>query len=289
MRDRYGEVRYDETNPRSTTIAEGGRRLAVGARVNPPLVSIITVVFNAAPELGSVVESVLALASPETEFIIIDGGSRDGTLELLRKWDLQVDYWVSGPDAGIYDAMNKGIAAAEGIYVLHLNAGDRLLCLPTECLRSCAQENVDVATFRVTIDGQEVFVPKVGLALKLSNTWHHQGTFYRRDVHPGYVSAYKIFGDMHVNQRLLKAGRSVKIFDTVVADHRNNGISNSGQGSHELYRSIQANFGSIYLVPAFFRFKYLGLCNRVRQILLSCRKRRTKRAKVALRTRDSDN
>ena len=57
------------------------------------------------------------------ELIVIDGGSEDGTVEVLRQWDDKIDYWFSETDSGIYDAMNKGIAAAHGEYVLHLNAG----------------------------------------------------------------------------------------------------------------------------------------------------------------------
>lgn len=268
---------------------EGGRRLLEGSRPHAALVSIITVVFNAVAELRPLIESVLACSTAETEFLIIDGGSTDGTVEMLREFDSQVDYWVSEPDAGIYDAMNKGIAVAKGMYILHLNAGDRLLCMPAECLSTCVREDVDVAAFRVLIDGHEVFVPKTGFALKLSNTWHHQGTFYRRNAHPGYDSAYRVFGDMHANQRLLKEGRSVKIFETVVADHRNDGISNSGKGAYELYRSIRVNFGMIYVVPAFFRFKYLGLRKRVLGIIQSSRKRSTANHEVERSTRDSDD
>ena len=245
---------------------QGGRRLLEGPRAHRPLVSIITVVFNAVGELCPLIESVFACANEDIEFLIIDGGSKDGTVELLREWDTRLDYWLSESDNGIYDAMNKGIAAATGTYVLHLNAGDRLICLPIDCLESCQLDDVDVVTFPVSIDDIYIFSPKTAFALRFVNTWHHQGTFYRREIHPGYDTSYKIFGDMHANQKLFKQGCVVKIFDTVVANHRNDGISNQSEGASEMYRSIRANFGPFYLVLAFIRFKYLGLRQRIQRV-----------------------
>lgn len=249
---------------------EGGRRLRGARPAKTPLVSIITVVFNAAIDLPGLLESITERLGGYAEYIVIDGGSSDGTIDLLRAWDSRIDYWISEPDSGIYDAMNKGIAAAKGTYVLHLNAGDRLICLPIDRLESCRMEDVDVATFPVAIDESDVFLPKTGFALRLTNTWHHQGTFYRRATHPGYDTSYRIFGDMHANQKLLKEGCFVKIFDTVVASHRNDGVSNQWQGADEWYRSIRANFGPFYLAPAFIRFKYLGLRQRFKRLRDRC-------------------
>ncbi len=89
-----------------------------------PLVSIITVVFNGAATLEDTLRSVSQQSYDNIEHIIIDGDSNDGTLDIIRKYDAQVDYWLSEPDAGIYDAMNKGIALATGDYIGMLNADD---------------------------------------------------------------------------------------------------------------------------------------------------------------------
>lgn len=117
---------------------QGGSRLTNGTDKSQPLVSIITVVFRAPNELLSLIESVLRLKNENIEFIVIDGGSEDGTRELLRKYDSEIDYWVSESDRGIYDAMNKGIAAAHGKFIFHLNAGDKLLYIPIPELKQQA-------------------------------------------------------------------------------------------------------------------------------------------------------
>lgn len=89
-----------------------------------PLVSIITVVYNGVNFIEETILSVINQTYPNKEFIIIDGGSTDGTLEIIRKYQDKINYWVSEPDRGIYDAMNKGIASAKGEWLNFLNAGD---------------------------------------------------------------------------------------------------------------------------------------------------------------------
>ena len=89
-----------------------------------PKISIITVVLNAAGELKRTAHSVLGQEYPHLEFIVIDGGSTDGTLEVTKTLGKNIDHWTSGPDQGIYDAMNKGLAIATGEWINFMNAGD---------------------------------------------------------------------------------------------------------------------------------------------------------------------
>jgi glycosyltransferase involved in cell wall biosynthesis len=92
--------------------------------------SIITINYNNAPGLRKTMESVLSQTSQEFEYIIIDGGSTDGSKELIEQSaaeDERIAYWISEPDKGIYHAMNKGIKAAQGEYVQFINSGDRLV------------------------------------------------------------------------------------------------------------------------------------------------------------------
>jgi glycosyltransferase involved in cell wall biosynthesis len=107
--------------------AEGGQRtrgLQKRSQPGKPLVSIVTVVFNGAATLEDTIGSVLRQSYDNIEYIIIDGGSTDGTADILRKHDAQLDYWLSERDSGMYDAMNKGIALATGDYLGLLNADD---------------------------------------------------------------------------------------------------------------------------------------------------------------------
>ena len=88
-------------------------------------VSVITVVYNAGNALEETIQSVIAQRGVKKEFIIIDGGSTDGTLDILRKYEKHIDRWISERDRGIYDAMNKGVDLATGRWLNFMNAGDR--------------------------------------------------------------------------------------------------------------------------------------------------------------------
>ena len=108
---------------------EGGRRLhrdTVTGDTQAPLVSIVTVVRNAAKVIEQTIVSVLQQTYGNIEYIVVDGGSTDGTIDVIRKYDDKIDYWVSEPDSGISDAFNKGIKLAAGDFVGILNADDRL-------------------------------------------------------------------------------------------------------------------------------------------------------------------
>jgi glycosyltransferase involved in cell wall biosynthesis len=89
-----------------------------------PLISIITVVFNGEQHLEESIVSLLNQTYPNVEYIIIDGGSTDGTLNIIKKYGDYIDYWISEPDTGLYDAMNKGIILSTGHLVGILNSDD---------------------------------------------------------------------------------------------------------------------------------------------------------------------
>lgn len=88
--------------------------------------SIITINYNNCDGLRKTIESVVNQTWQEFEYIIIDGGSTDGSVEVIKEYADRIDYWVSEPDKGIYNAMNKGVAVAHGEYCQFLNSGDAL-------------------------------------------------------------------------------------------------------------------------------------------------------------------
>ncbi len=88
--------------------------------------SIITINYNNRDGLRNTIESVVNQTWQEFEYIIIDGGSTDGSVDVIKEYAGRIDYWVSEPDKGIYNAMNKGIAVANGEYCQFLNSGDTL-------------------------------------------------------------------------------------------------------------------------------------------------------------------
>ncbi len=103
---------------------EGGLRVAGKYTGVTPKVSIITVVFNGAATLERTIQSVLGQGMQGMEYLILDGGSTDGTLDIIRKYEDQLAFWCSAKDKGIYDAMNKGVALARGEWVGLINADD---------------------------------------------------------------------------------------------------------------------------------------------------------------------
>src|SRR5580692_9380111 len=105
----------------------GGKRLGEVSLLNAskrPLFTVVTAAFNCAERLESTILSVLGQSYTDVEHIIIDGGSSDRTLDVLRKYENVVAYWVSEPDRGVYDAFNKACRLVAGQWTIFLGAGD---------------------------------------------------------------------------------------------------------------------------------------------------------------------
>ncbi len=247
---------------------EGGRRVRGELRAERPMVSIVVVLFRDREECIRLLKNISTFDPRQFELIVIDGGSDDGTIEVLREWDDKIDYWLSEPDSGIYDAMNKGIAAAHGEYILHLNAGDTLKSIPSEKLATCLKDQIDVASFAVMTDTGEMFRPSTGFLVRLFNSWHHQGTFYRRTPDIVYDTGYKIYADFDLNQRLFKSGKKVRLFEEVVSLHGTGGVSRSGSHEHENYRTIQKNFGAHYAALRYLWPRYQALRRGTKRVLV---------------------
>lgn len=110
-----------------------------------PLVTIVTVVYNNVTEIEETILSVLEQTYSNIEYIIIDGGSTDGTINCIKKYSSQISYWISEPDKGVYDAMNKGISKAVGEWINFMNSGDVFFSRNTlSNFLNYANEDVDV-------------------------------------------------------------------------------------------------------------------------------------------------
>lgn len=106
---------------------EGGRRTRGISPAMKPVVSVITAVLNGGSSIERSMASVIGQTFTSFEYIVIDGGSRDGTVDILRRYEGSIEYWVSEPDNGIYDALNKGVSVARGEWLYFLGADDLLV------------------------------------------------------------------------------------------------------------------------------------------------------------------
>lgn len=204
-------------------------------------------------------ESVLRHKTPSMEYIVIDGGSTDSTLQVLQQYRSGIDVLVSEPDKGIYDAMNKGWELASGTYVLYINLGDELLHFPEKELQEATAQGIDMLSFPVQLSNGQTFKPKVGPMLRINNTLHHQGTLYSRNLPQRYDLQYKVFADFNLNQQLYKHGKRIKTYPYVISKHDTGGVSHNAKHFWEVYAIIESNFGRVYKTLAFLNFKFLGL------------------------------
>jgi glycosyltransferase involved in cell wall biosynthesis len=230
------------------------------------LVSVVMVSFNSCYEIREAIESVIPFLDQEVELIVIDGGSTDGTCDVLNEYIDHFSAYVSEPDMGIYHAMNKGINLSVGRFIIHINCGDKLLHIPKEELKR-VNSLFACCAFPVKINNG-VFYPSCGSMLTIKNTLHHQGCFYQKDLMPYYDLRYKVFADYDLNIRLKLMSHKFLIGTTVVASHSNGGISNTTHYFNENYRIISEHYGIYYVVLSYFYFKLRGFFSRLHKAIL---------------------
>jgi glycosyltransferase involved in cell wall biosynthesis len=122
----------------------GGKRLkgiVAESSAECPLVTVVTAVFNGQPHVAECLESVQRQDYPNIEHIVLDGGSNDGTVEVLRRYDDRIAFWKSEPDNGVYDAWNKSLAQARGEWICFLGADDEFLPGAVSAYMALATEN----------------------------------------------------------------------------------------------------------------------------------------------------
>lgn len=168
-----------------------------------PQITIITINYNDKDGLEKTIESVIRQTYKEFEYIVIDGGSTDGSEELLKKHNDSIDFWSSEKDLGIYNAMNKGIKKANGKYLLFLNSGDELY--HTEVLKNNISNihSKDLIYFNINVVGdKETFIKEYPQELTFSylyqDTIPHPATFIKKELFTNvglYDESLKIVSD----------------------------------------------------------------------------------------------
>jgi glycosyltransferase involved in cell wall biosynthesis len=191
-----------------------------------PLLSIVTVVRNGVLNIEETLVSVLSKTPGyQFEYIVIDGGSTDGTVDIINKYSGRIDHFISEKDNGIYDAMNKGLELAKGVWINFMNSGDILIDLP------------DLSKFNsnVLVYGSARLYKKKRLKVKKCLSFSdfsggmavcHQACFYKTEKLKKikYDISYKICGDQKATAEILKKG-DAKYVDLIVVDYDYTGIS----------------------------------------------------------------
>lgn len=202
--------------------------------------SIITVNLNNATGLLKTIQSVVSQTWQEFEYIVIDGGSNDGSVEIIKQYEDYCYSWVSEEDTGVYQAMNKGIARANGTYLLFLNSGDFLLNeLVLESIFTHDYE-ADILCGRCNLsqNGVVKWTTNPPNMVTFATLYHggglaHQSTFIRKTLFEKlgfYKEDYKYNSDIEFWYRsIILNDASTHKLDIVVTDYNLEGISNSGR------------------------------------------------------------
>ncbi len=199
-----------------------------------PLLSVVVVCKNPGPRLVATLESVWGQRWIRPELIVIDGGSTDGTRTWLDENRAQIATLVSEPDHGVYDAMNKALAAAHGEWVLFLGADDRLFgeMILSEMSGWLKETEAGIVAGEAAFDDGRIYRLRSRVRPFARNFVHHQATFYRRSLFAEagtFDSSLAIMGDYDLNLRLWKDHVRFKSVPLRVANCGTRGLSDSGR------------------------------------------------------------
>lgn len=204
-----------------------------------PKFSIITIVYNSKDVLEGTILSVINQSYTNIEYIIVDGASNDGTIDTIKKYEGKIQKWISEPDKGLYDAMNKGIDMASGDYLWFMNAGDRIFESSTlEKIATKAIDNPDILFGEVMLVNDqrshigtrsEITTQKLPRklnwkSLKKGMVVCHQGFLPKRSITSQYILG-NISADIDWVINCLKKAKTIKNTDLVLAEYLQGGLS----------------------------------------------------------------
>lgn len=254
--------------------------------------SIITINYNNCNGLKKTIESVITQSYEDFEFIVIDGGSTDGSREILEQYSNRINYWVSEPDKGIYNAMNKGIRQAKGDYLNFLNSGDAFY--DSNVLATVYKElgDYDIIIGKEfhqdpkTGESATTFLPaRLSMATFVVSYLPHQSGFIKRSLFDDslYDENLRIVGDWKFYmQQIVCNERTVKLTDIVVSRREQGGISNANSSLnteerlkvlHELLPpGVFKDYDSLAKLDKTTLYKLLNICDcyKSRKWLIYC-------------------
>lgn len=231
---------------------------------NPPFISIITICYNAEETIERTLESVSSQTSSNYEYIIIDGNSKDSTLEIIQRYASHIDTIVSEPDKGIYDAMNKGIDRATGEYLCFLNAGDKFHSANTLELIINQIEALKVKPD--VIYGETAIVSDTGEFLRMRRlstpkqlNWKsfkkgmvvcHQAFLPRRILVTKYNLSYRFSSDFDWCIRIMKESSFMFDSKNTLIDYLSEGVTTANHKASliERFKIMAHHYGFIHTV-----------------------------------------
>ncbi|WP_294455649.1 glycosyltransferase family 2 protein [uncultured Bacteroides sp.] len=170
--------------------------------INNPKVSVVTICYNSVQFIEKTIQSVLSQTYPNVEYIVIDGGSTDGTKEIIEKYSSRITYWCSEKDGGIYDAMNKGIKKATGEWINFMNSGDSFVSanVLTDVMSEQIEDDICVVYCDAIYDygdHEEKFICNGLKNITYKMVFCHQSCLIRTSIHKErpFSLKYKIAGD----------------------------------------------------------------------------------------------
>lgn len=225
-----------------------------------PKLSVITVVYNNVKDIERTMLSVLNQTYPDMEYIVVDGLSNDGTLEIINKYQDKIKL-ISEKDEGIYDAMNKGLAAATGDYVLFMNSGDEIYAADTVRKVFAAADNADIYYGETEmINGQGESQGRRRHQAPEKFSWRsfkygmnisHQAIYIKRSLTGPYDRQYHLSADIDWIIRAAKKAKTITRIDGYVAKYLVGGVSKQKhrQSLAERYAIMKRYYG---LLPTLF-------------------------------------
>ena len=218
-----------------------------------PLVSVVTVCLNSEKHLAETISSVRGQTYKKIEHIIIDGGSTDGTLEIIKKFADRIAYWTSGPDKGMYDAMNKGVALAKGDLIGILNSDDYYQPNAVEIIVNESRKDKEAGVFcgEVLFFLDESNGTRVTWRRRLTNLGKfgqevvHPATFVKKEVYEKfrYDIRYRLASDIEFVYRLYFNGVKFHTCPGLIANYRVGGASRRFWSISDVFRIHGRYFG----------------------------------------------
>lgn len=218
-----------------------------------PKISVITVCYNSAETLGAALESLRNQTNKDFESIVVDGGSKDSTPSIVKAYSDVVDQFVSEPDKGIYDAMNRGVALAQGEYIAFLNSDDRYFPNTiAQVVASISSGDADVYygdLMKERVFGKEVFtrLEKPDLSrMEKTMSIFHPASFAKKalfEKHGGFDLRFKLASDYHWFLKVYLADARFEYIAEPLAVFHVGGASNLSCESYREASEFQAELG----------------------------------------------